>query len=70
MKLHLVEKKRKRVSELNKLRGSNKKIFKLTGWKPKFSSKRNFSKALIETYKWFSDPKNLKNYKNVTKYHI
>ena len=66
----IVEKKRKRVSELNKLRGSNKKIFKLTGWKPKFSSKRNFSKALIETYKWFSDPKNLKNYKNVTKYHI
>lgn len=66
----IVEEKRKRISELDKLRGSNKKILKLTGWKPEFSSKKNFSKALIETYEWFSDPKNLKNYKNITKYHI
>jgi len=66
----IVEQKRKRTSELNKLRGSNKKIYKLAKWKPKFASKENFSKALIETYKWFSDPKNLKNYKNINKYHI
>jgi len=66
----VVEQKRKRTSELNKLRGSNKKIYKLTKWKPKFSSKAQFSKALIETYKWFSEPKNLKNYKNINKYHM
>ena len=66
----IVEQKRKRVSELNKLHGSNKKIFRLTKWKPKYSSKENFSKALIETYKWFSEPKNFKNYQNVKKYHI
>jgi len=65
----IVEQKRKRVSELNKLHGSNKKIYKLTKWKPKFSSKKKFSEALIETYRWFSNPKNLKNYKNINKYH-
>ena len=65
-----VQQKRKRTSELNKLRGSNKKIYKLTKWKPKYASKDNFSKALIETYKWFSEPKNLKNYKDFNKYHM
>ncbi len=66
----VVEQKRKRTSELNKLRGSNKKIYKLAKWKPKFASKLKFSKALIETYKWFSEPKNLRNYKNINKYHM
>jgi dTDP-glucose 4,6-dehydratase len=66
----VVEQKRKRTSELNKLRGSNKKIYKLAKWKPKFASKLQFSKALIETYKWFSEPKNLRNYKNINKYHM
>lgn len=66
----IVQQKRKRVSELNKLRGSNKKIYKLTKWRPKYATKANFSKALIETYKWFSEPKNFKNYQNLKKYHI
>ena len=65
-----VQQKRKRTSELNKLRGSNKKIYKLTKWKPKYASKENFSKALIETYKWFSEPKNLKYYSDSNKYHM
>ncbi len=66
----IIENKRLRKSELNKLHGSNKKIYRLANWKPKFSSKENFTKALIETYKWFSDPRNLKNYKNIDKYNI
>ena len=66
----VVQQKRKRTSELNKLRGSNEKIYKLAKWKPKYASKENFSKALIETYKWFSEPKNLKNYQDLNKYHI
>tara|TARA_Y100000590_G_scaffold275606_1_gene309462 strand:- start:48 stop:1052 length:1005 start_codon:yes stop_codon:yes gene_type:complete len=66
----IVEQKRKRKSELNKLKGSNKKMYKLTKWKPKHSSKLNFSKALIETYNWFSNSENLKNYENIDQYNI
>jgi len=66
----VVQQKRKRTSELNKLRGSNEKIYKLAKWRPKYSAKANFSKALIETYEWFSEPKNLKNYQDLNKYHI
>jgi dTDP-glucose 4,6-dehydratase len=66
----VVQQKRKRASELNKLRGSNEKIYKLVKWKPKYASKENFAKALIDTYKWFSEPKNLKNYQDLKKYHI
>ena len=66
----VVQQKRKRKSELHKLRGSNDKIYKLANWRPKYSLKANFSKALIETYNWFSDPKNLKHYQDINKYHI
>ena len=66
----VVQQKRKRISELNKLRGSNKKIYKLAKWRPKYATKVNFSKALIETYEWFSEPKNLKKYQDLNKYHI
>lgn len=66
----VVQQKRKRTSELNKLRGSNEKIYKLAKWRPKYTAKANFSKALIETYEWFSEPKNLKNYQDINKYHI
>jgi dTDP-glucose 4,6-dehydratase len=66
----VVQQKRKRTSELNKLRGSNKKIYKLAKWRPKYATKENFSKALIETYEWFSEPKNFKKYQDLNKYHI
>ena len=45
-------------------------MYKLTKWKPKHSSKLNFSKALIETYNWFSNSENLKNYENIDQYNI
>ena len=66
----VVQQKRKRTAELNKLRGSNEKIYKLAKWRPKYTAKANFSKALIETYEWFSEPNNLKNYQDLNKYHI
>ena len=66
----ILEKKRIRNSELNKLCGSNKKIFKITNWRPKYSSKRMFAIALQQTYDWFKNPANLKNYKNINKYNI
>ena len=46
-------------SEVDKLIGENKKIKKLTSWKPEHDLK----KGLQETVAWFSDPENLKKYK-------
>ena len=51
--------------------GLIKKFIDLTNWKPKYSSKENFKKALIRDYISGSlIPKNLKNYKNINKYNI
>ena len=63
-------KDRLRRSEVYKLLGSNKKITKDTNWKPEFSGYTGFKKALLETYDWFKDPKNISLYKNTSKYHI
>jgi len=49
---------------------SNNNIKKFTKWSPKYSSKEGFKKALIETYNWFSNKENLKNYSNFDKYNI
>jgi NAD dependent epimerase/dehydratase len=46
-------------SEVERLLGSNEKINKLTGWKPKYS----LDKGLKETIDWFSDKTNLSKYK-------
>jgi NAD dependent epimerase/dehydratase len=46
-------------SEVFRLFGSNEKITKFTGWKPKFSLKD----GIQETIEWFSNPANLKSYK-------
>lgn len=42
----------------------------MTNWRPKYSSKRMFAIALQQTYDWFKNPANLKNYKNINKYNI
>ncbi|MDR3178565.1 MAG: SDR family NAD(P)-dependent oxidoreductase [Oscillospiraceae bacterium] len=42
---------RPKKSEVERLLGSNKKILKLTNWKPKFSLK----KGLLETISWFKE---------------
>ena len=65
-----IDKKRLRRAEVFKLKGSNNNIKKFTKWSPKYSSKDGFTKALIETYNWFSKKENLKNYSNFDKYNI
>ncbi|MBW6409466.1 NAD-dependent 4,6-dehydratase LegB [Clostridium weizhouense] len=46
-------------SEVNRLLGSNKKIKKLTNWKPKYT----FEEGIKETIEWFKIPENLIKYK-------
>ena len=41
-----------------------KKIKGFTNWKPKYSGKKGFYKALEITINWFKNPKNLKLYKS------
>lgn len=52
-------------SEVRRLFGSNEKIRKLTKWKPEYT----LEKGLEETVKWFSEKKNLAQYKH-TIYNI
>ena len=46
-------------SEVERLLGSNDKLFKLTGWKPEVT----IEQGLAKTIEWFSDKNNLKQYK-------
>jgi NAD dependent epimerase/dehydratase len=46
-------------SEVERLLGSNEKITRLTGWKPKYT----LDEGLNETIKWFEDKSNLVKYK-------
>lgn len=46
-------------SEVERLLGSNEKIQKLTGWKPKYSLKQ----GIRETIEWFRDETKLRQYK-------
>lgn len=51
-------------SEVERLWGDNNKAKKLLGWKPKYADLDGFKRGLIETVKWFKDPRNLTNYKS------
>ncbi len=63
----IIDKKRLRPkkSEVDELIGDNKKLMKLTSWKPIY----NFNDGIDETIDWFSDTKNQKKYKS-NKYTI
>ena len=52
------------------LKGSNLKLYKSTGWKPKYLNKNGFKLALKETFLWFEKKENMKHYNNVDSYHI
>lgn len=58
---------RPKKSEVDRLFASNKKIKKITNWKPEFLGKEGFKKGINKTITWFR-----KNYKNNlnNKYHI
>lgn len=47
-------------SEVNRLLGSNKKIMRLTNWKPQYT----FEEGLRETIEWFKKKENLIKYKS------
>ena len=65
-----IKKQRKRNSEVYELKGSNTKLYKNTGWKPKYLNKNGFKLALKETLNWFEKEENMKHYNNVNSYHI
>lgn len=52
-------------SEVERLLGSSEKLRALTGWSPKIT----LDEGLKATIAWFSDKKNLKNYKS-DRYHV
>ena len=53
------ERLRPEKSEVERLLGSNEKIYKLTDWRPRY----DLDAGLDETIAWFRDPHNLKKYK-------
>lgn len=53
------ERKRPEKSEVERLLGSNEKILRLTKWKPHYT----LDQGLVETIKWFSQKRNLAQYK-------
>ena len=57
-----IERIRPKNSEVNRLYGCNKKLIKLTDWKPKYIGLNGFEKGLKRTIDWFSNPKNLLKY--------
>ena len=65
-----IKTQRKRDSEVYELKGSNLKLYKSTGWKPKYLNKNGFKLALRETLLWFEKKENMKHYNNVDSYHI
>ena len=57
---------RPKSGEVNRLVSSKNRAFKILKWKPIYDNKKNFTKALTETVKWYSS--NLKFYES--KYKI
>jgi len=54
---------RPKKSEVNRLWADNKKIRKLTGWKPEYVGKEGFKRGISETVKWFIKSNKTKLYK-------
>jgi len=50
-------------SEVNRLWADNKKAKELIGWEPQYGDKDGFRRGLEETIEWFTNPKNLAQYK-------
>lgn len=50
-------------SEVNRLWAENKKAKELIGWQPQYGSKDGLRRGLEETIEWFTNPKNLAQYK-------
>ena len=50
-------------SEVDRLWADNTKAKEMFGWEPSFGGREGFRRGLIETAAWFSDERNLINYK-------
>lgn len=50
-------------SEVERLWADNAKAKVLLGWEPTYGGREGLKRGLKDTVAWFSDPKNLKNYK-------
>ncbi|MBD8035710.1 SDR family NAD(P)-dependent oxidoreductase [Solibacillus sp. A46] len=50
-------------SEVERLWASNQKAKDLLGWEPQYGGKEGFRRGLEETIEWFTNPKNLTQYK-------
>lgn len=72
----IIKKNKERIrpskSEVLRLRCDNKKIRKITNWKPSFNKDKGFEKGLENTIKWFKNKDNLNFYKKemFTKYNV
>ena len=51
-------------SEVERLWADNTKARDLCGWEPQYGGIEGFRCGLVETIEWFTDPKNLSNYKS------
>lgn len=51
-------------SEVERLFADNNKAKELMGWQPEFGGLDGFKRGLEQTVEWFSNPKNLSNYKS------
>ncbi len=51
-------------SEVERLFADNNKAKELMGWQPEFGGLDGFKRGLQQTVEWFSNPKNLSNYKS------
>lgn len=51
-------------SEVERLFADNHKAKELMGWQPEFGGLDGFKRGLEQTVEWFSNPKNLSNYKS------
>ncbi len=56
-------------SEVERLWAENKKAMKLLNWQPQYSKLEGLAAGLEKTIEWFSDPKNLTQYK-LDRYNI
>ena len=54
---------RPKKSEVNRLFANNKKAKKILNWSPKLSKKSDFENSLKKTVEWFSNEKNINQYK-------
>lgn len=57
------ERLRPKKSEVERLWADNSKAKHLLGWEPQYGGLNGFREGLKETINWFTDPKNLKQYK-------